>query len=652
MEQRDQKTEETARPAKRRMRAGLAAKLLIAVLVAGAPGIVGFGALDFYAEEARLRDLLQADLSVVAGQKAAGLEEMLRAYALDTMALAGQASMEDLAEAVLTRDRAVITAAATDAQADLENLLDNQPLFREAQYVSEQGVAVLKLERNGPSPTVTLNAALTGRAVWDYPICNWHIEDLARGQLYASGIVLNRRDGAIEEPHTPVALFAMPVTGEDGQRHGFVTVTVLAEPILAALEFREPWREAWLVKPGGWFVYHPDPSKRWGSPRDLGTGHNINENLPPGDLVRITSRGYNWLYVAASVQPLPAFGPGLTLVARERGDAVLGPRVRAIRYRTIMLCAIGLFVPLAAAQLLAVFFLRAVPRLRAATRAVAEGDLSHRVHIDSGDEMQDLAEDFNQMAAALEEYGQLERTMALEKLKDDLIHMIVHDLRTPLTSILTGLKTIQYARYDAELTRELLPNSVSAGETLLGMINDLLDISRMESGIIELDIRDVDVRTVADEAMALVADLAEDKSLSLVRDAPAEPTPACVDPEKLRRVVVNLLGNAIKYSPDGAEVIVRVAGDEATGGVHLVVSDRGPGIPEEYRDRIFDKFGQVDSRKTGNVPSTGLGLTFCKMVVEAHGGRIWVESVVGEGSDFHVDLPRWCVIRPPETPGD
>ncbi|HOS95979.1 MAG TPA: HAMP domain-containing sensor histidine kinase, partial [Armatimonadota bacterium] len=302
-------------------------------------------------------------------------------------------------------------------------------------------------------------------------------------------------------------------------------------------------------------------------------------------------------------QPVAPFGPQGTqwrvmLVARS---SLIDERVAASDFhRGFVLVAIVCSVlPLAAGILLIGFFLRAIPKLQEAARAVAAGDLSHRVAIHSGDEMEDLAQDFNYMATRLAEYGQLERAIALEKLKDDLIHMIVHDLRTPLTGILGTLQTIESCDYDVEVTRDLVPGARRASVTLMGLINDLLDINKMEAGAMELDVARVDTTAVVEEAVDMLRPLAEDKGLKL-RLLECEGLPPMeADADKLRRIFVNLIGNAIKFTPSGGEVIVRAGGGYDGQALHFMVEDTGEGIPPEYLDRIFEKFGQVETRKAG-----------------------------------------------------
>ncbi|NCO34372.1 MAG: hybrid sensor histidine kinase/response regulator [Armatimonadetes bacterium] len=249
-------------------------------------------------------------------------------------------------------------------------------------------------------------------------------------------------------------------------------------------------------------------------------------------------------------------------------------------------------------------------------------------------------------------FGQLQenyrKLQELEKLRDDLTHMIVHDLRTPLTALLTGLLTLEDSGKVAEDYTDILNISIRGGRTLLGMVNDLLDISKMEKGALNLEYNDLTPAGLFEAAVPQVKYLAEERHLTLTTDLPPGLPAFPGDEGLLVRTFVNLMGNAIKFTP--AEGTVTVSARRPSSNypaprlpncpaLLFSVSDTGEGIPEECRDRIFEKFGQVETRESGRKLSTGLGLTFCKMAVEAHSGAIWVESTPGQGSTFYFTIP-------------
>ena len=231
------------------------------------------------------------------------------------------------------------------------------------------------------------------------------------------------------------------------------------------------------------------------------------------------------------------------------------------------------------------------------------------------------------------------RLQEVEKLRDDLTHMIIHDLRTPLTSVISGMQTLDVVGDLNEDQREMMNIAIIGGETLLGMINDLLDVEKLESGSMQLDYVTLSAPELIASATGQVASLAESQQLTLVQQAAANLPPLRGDGNKLRRTLVNLLGNAIKFTPTGGTITVKAHHNSEENAVMFEVTDTGEGIPPEAFERIFEKFGQVESRQAGRLMSTGLGLTFCKLAVEAHGGHIAVESAPGKGSTFCFTIP-------------
>ena len=229
-----------------------------------------------------------------------------------------------------------------------------------------------------------------------------------------------------------------------------------------------------------------------------------------------------------------------------------------------------------------------------------------------------------------ENYEQLRQ---LEQLRDNLVHMIVHDMRSPL-AIIHGIHEI-LEKFDGNnlspqgLTR--LHRAMKGTEELITLVNSLLDISKLESGKMKLNISEFNIGILV---QSVTLNMSEGiTNHSIIHDISGNPIPIYGDQALISRVLQNLINNAIKYSPKDTQV--RVACQLSDIGVRIVVEDQGAGIIPEYQDKVFDKFFQIEHNKN----STGLGLTFCKLAVEAHGGKIGVDSVVGVGSKFWFDLP-------------
>jgi signal transduction histidine kinase len=236
---------------------------------------------------------------------------------------------------------------------------------------------------------------------------------------------------------------------------------------------------------------------------------------------------------------------------------------------------------------------------------------------------------FDEVFARIQTHLQLGR---LEKLRDDLTHMVVHDLRNPLSVIFGYLDLIE-SQPLADTTREFATLVRMSAEELRRMISAILDVSKIAAGEMALHCEPCDLALLIRSVLATTRPLQGNRTVTL--DA-RDPSPSIMaDSSLLRRVLQNLLSNALRYTPSGGAV--RMSLTPSSSDVRVSVSDTGPGIAPENHQRIFDKFGQVEDlcNRTG----TGLGLTFCKLAIEAHGGRIGVESVVGKGSTFWFTLP-------------
>lgn len=230
----------------------------------------------------------------------------------------------------------------------------------------------------------------------------------------------------------------------------------------------------------------------------------------------------------------------------------------------------------------------------------------------------------------------------LAQLREEMTNMLIHDLRSPLTVLISGLELIrmEVAGGNMEAVGEVMALARQGGERMLRLVNNLLDISRLESGQMPVNLQPVEVRPLLQEVADRLALPAEQAGITL--EIAAEPglPPLLADPYLLDRVVHNLLDNAIKFTPDGGQVRLwaRLDPQHEPASLLIGVTDTGPGIPLHAQSRLFQKFQQIDP-EAGRRRGTGLGLPFCKRAVEAHGGQIWVESETGKGSTFVMRLP-------------
>jgi signal transduction histidine kinase len=230
--------------------------------------------------------------------------------------------------------------------------------------------------------------------------------------------------------------------------------------------------------------------------------------------------------------------------------------------------------------------------------------------------------------------------------QENLIDFVVHDLRSPLSVILTGLQTLQ--EYGTNVTEEqrqmLVRNGITAGSRMLTLINSLLDLSRLESGRMPIQVDDLSVRDLVRCSLEEVEPWAEHRQLRLVAEFDTAVEAVQADPNLTLRVLVNLLGNAIKFSPHGTTITVRVASARADALAFSVI-DQGPGIPAEWQRRIFEKFVHVEAHDTGIAVGSGLGLNFCQQAVKAQGGQIHLQDHSDRGTTITFTLP--CAVPRP-----
>lgn len=234
-----------------------------------------------------------------------------------------------------------------------------------------------------------------------------------------------------------------------------------------------------------------------------------------------------------------------------------------------------------------------------------------------------------------------------EQMKNDFISTVSHELRTPLTSIRgsLGLVSAGVAGALPEKAAGLIRIAHSNSERLVRLINDILDIEKIESGRMPFDIRPMALAPLVQQSIDASSGYLADRGVTVALVDEAPEATAMVDPDRLHQVMLNLLSNAIKYSPaqDRVEVHIR----RSNGMVRLSVSDNGPGIPEEFRSRIFGKFEQADSSDTREKGGTGLGLSIVKAITERLDGAVSFETTLGVGTTFHVDLPEVAIDREP-----
>jgi NtrC-family two-component system sensor histidine kinase KinB len=510
---------------------------------------------------------------------------------------------------------------------------------------------------------------------------------------------------------------------------------------------------AFLVNEKGEIIAHPQV--------ELAMAKTLSTNLPIVDQVlkSVTVGSSEYTHPNTGKKIVGAYAPvkGLrwgVIIQQDKDEAYVS--VNRMRRQAFLLILIAVFAAAALAYAVARSLTRPIEILTDAARHIANKDFSHRVRVQTNDELHDLADTFNEMTTELERYDQMQvdkiveektkteavifsitdgilmtdregrlqvandqaraklslpeadwqgkpltdfvqnqsvleafknipetdrkdrtkevdlsvgdlsryyllstgevitqekkekigfvavlRNITLEKeldrMKDDFLHSITHDLRNPMTSVRGFLKFLLDG-VGGPLTPEqkkMLETMDRASHRLLILINDILDIAKLEAGRMTLNLSETDLRNLAQKNLEIAEGSALKKSIKLNLQCSEQLPRIWCDAELIERVFSNLISNALKFTPENGSVTVAIT--ELVGELKVAVIDTGEGIPPEYLNKIFDKFQQVAGQRRGG---TGLGLTICKHIVESHLGKIWVESKLTEGSHFIFTLPR------------
>jgi signal transduction histidine kinase len=375
------------------------------------------------------------------------------------------------------------------------------------------------------------------------------------------------------------------------------------------------------------------------------TGSTVGRNL----------RGEKVLSTWATVKPV-----GWKVFVEQPESGAFAP-LRGKIWRTALLLAAFLVAGIGLSVLLARHLVRPIKQMRTASARIGAGAYDERIELGRRDELGGLADELNRMAASLQasvqglEQKVEERTRELQQVlaelsrkgrqlevasqhKSEFLANMSHELRTPLNAIIGFSQVLRQRLFGPinEKQEEYLDDILSSGNHLLSLINDVLDLSKVEAGQVELEVASFSLREALERGVVMVRETATKHGVRLSLELAPGVHLVEGDERRLRQVIFNLLSNAVKFTPEGGEVVVATASRDHE--VLISITDTGPGIPLEDHERIFEEFQQTDvgvRQRDG----TGLGLALSKRLVELHGGRIWVESEPGHGSRFVFTLP-------------
>jgi signal transduction histidine kinase len=550
-----------------------------------------------------------------------------------------QRELEAVAQPTVEKGR----AGLAERNQDFERLFGREKLVTELSYLDSTGkervhTSPLEINRIDTGIDRSRSAAFTR----------------ARAERWFFGRVYFERGS---QPHMTIAV------SENAPGRGVVVAEIDLSPVRQAVDRARTGTAgyAYAVDSRGELVTHSDI--------DLVLRHTNFASLPqvrdalratsaaPADAARIgrDQDGTKVLSAFQIIEPL-----GWRVFVEQPLSEAFAPLKSAI-WRTALLLVAFLVLAIATGILLVRRLVRPIESIQAAAAKIGSGSLDQRIEIPSDDELGALAEQFNRMASRLQEsYASLElkvqeRTQelatALRELdeksheveaasrhKSEFLANMSHELRTPLNAIV-GFSQVLRERMFGEVNEkqaEYLDDILSSAHHLLSLINDVLDLSKVEAGQLELDVAPFSLPDALERGVVMVRERAMKDGVQVTVTKSPDVDVVAGDERRLRQVIFNLLSNAVKFTPAGGTVDLRAT--QVDGEVRVSVSDTGPGIAEEDRERIFEEFQQTEAG-IEQQEGTGLGLALSKRLVELHGGRIWVDSELGKGSTFAFTLP-------------
>ena len=312
-------------------------------------------------------------------------------------------------------------------------------------------------------------------------------------------------------------------------------------------------------------------------------------------------------------------------------DEKIGETLNKTRNLILSVAGVSVGIGVIGSFLLALTMTGPIKKLVKGAGLIGEGKLDTVIDVKSKDEIGNLAQEFNRMAQRLKE---------IEKMKEDFMSSVTHELRSPMTAVKGYVNLILDGKAGpmSEKQREYLTIVRNNTARLGRFINDILDLAKIEAGMMEIKPEPMSVREVANEILTLLKAISDQKNIKLIVDVPESIPQIMADRDRIGQIITNLVGNSLKFTPDGGSVTVK--GVEEGEFLKMAIIDTGIGIPKEYIGKIFNKFEQVSEhkQKVKTAKGTGLGLAIARGLIIGHGGKIWIESEVDKGTTFFFTL--------------
>lgn len=589
------------------------------------------------------------------GSKARAVEEFLETVQQDLVFLSQLNVVRNLATAESSGMTEQIKVLRREAEEEFQIFSQGKRAYYQLRYLNNVGHEVVRLNVNAGLPWVVPVQQLQDKSQ------RYYVKDalaVTPGEIYISPMDLNVEQGEVEVPYRAVVRYATPVVGREGHGQGLMAINLSADYLFSLVGPLPSGTEAWLTDQEGVYLGYVGESKEQGSLHSLEKRRRLSADYGPQEMTAILDNNGTVETAGAIV----SFAP--ILLAPEGSDRrwILiisqpsAPIDLPIRQLTLFL-SVGVVLVVAVAGVLGVlvahYLAHPVAALRQATREIASGDLSKRVEITTGDEIEELAVDFNAMTRRL--YTAQERLSAwnvelerevrqqtdeLHRLQSGLARAdklasvgqitagVMHEIGNPLAAIKTKIQVAEEEGRLCDNCQALLSEILTEVDRLATFLRSFSRLARLR----QPQMQEVSLAEVVQGITALVAPQLEIRGISLSVESKADVPTIRADPDQLRQLLINLILNAAEASPDGGEILMKVHRMDSSAKIEIV--DHGVGMPPEVFQSIWNPFF------TTKPDGTGLGLGICRQIVQDHKGTIQVRSKTGEGTIVTLTFPK------------